>query len=244
MKTMTQLCESIMDDLDVQDVSPSAVLAAATKMDRRAIEDYPYMLMFIMPGRHYLYKDRQKIKRDVIAFLEQFTRITEYSDIVFDKDPGDTTFSFGFEHDIHNVVQFYRLFTGMIGYMRRYLTGIDDYEFIIKDFAKDKELCRMNKNDVDLFHNIQMNRTLGNTRAKHHYEEPGSQMAYLQEACADFLGLSYEEIARQMARLFNVRFEFYDKDDEDDNLVIREVYLNRSLKTMTQLCESIMDDLR
>ena len=239
MKTMSQLCEGIMDDLDVQQANSSAVLANATKMDKRPIDDYPYFFMFIMWNDHKLYKERQKMKKDVMAFLEQFQYIKEYSDIVFDKDPGDTTFSFGFEHNIRTVSQFYRMFTGMISYMRRYITN-KDYEFIVKDVVADKELCRMNNDDVELFRNIQLNRSLGNDK-----EEADNQMGYFQETCVNLLKLSWKEVAEQMSRLFNVRFEFYDKSDDDDNLVINKVFLNekKQLKSMKQLCEGILDDL-
>ena len=242
MKTMTQLCESIMDDLDVQpEVTASQTIVKNAKMIDRQIEDFPYMFMFIMWDKHYLYKDRQKIKKDVEAFLGQFRSINEYSPIVFDKDPGDTTFQFGFNHTMRTVTQFYRMFTGIISYMHNYITTVGEYEFIVKDLTKDKELCRMNKDDVVLFTNILKNHSLGNDK-----DEAGNQMGYFQETCVDLLGLSWEEVANQMSRLFNVHFQYHDKYDDDDNaFVIDNVFLNesRQKKTMTELCESIMDDL-
>jgi hypothetical protein len=69
LKTMTQLCESIMDDLDVQQTNSSDAIANDSKMEKRSVEDYPYKMTFIMWEDHILYKGRQKIKKDVILYL-------------------------------------------------------------------------------------------------------------------------------------------------------------------------------
>jgi hypothetical protein len=67
---MTQLCEGIMDDLEVQQTNSSAAIANANKMEKRSVEDYPYKMMFIMWSDHKLYKERQKVKKDVILYLQ------------------------------------------------------------------------------------------------------------------------------------------------------------------------------
>ena len=221
LKTMTELCESIMDDLDThKSISTAQIISNSTKITKRSLDEYPYIFMFIMPGKHYLYKDRQKIKNDIISFLEQYHHIKEYSDIIFDKDPGDTTFSFGFEHNIRTVAQFYRMFTGIISYMRKWITNLD-YEFIIKDVEENNELCRMNNDDVEFFNNLQMKRHLINTD-----EGIGTGIGYFQETCVNLLHLSWKTVAEQLSRLFNVQFKFFDGDEDGNHFIIEDVYLN------------------